>query len=107
VTRDLSYRSKSRNDIFGHFWFGVFLQLFDFTFCVLDAAFGVVDGDGEVVGLGLAALELNHATGVAFEAFGVGVICSGFESGVIAVFGCGCIFLEGEAGHLFEWKVEL
>ena len=66
----LTIRRKSRNNILGHFWLRVFLQLFDFAFCVLDAAFGVVDGDGEVVVLGFSLVELDHAAGAAFEAFG-------------------------------------
>ena len=75
---------------------------FDFTLCSLYAAFGVVNGDGEVAVPGFAAVECDDAPGVAFKAFGVGIVGGGFEAHDISISGCCGVFPEGKIWHLFE-----
>lgn len=81
-------------------------HLFDFTLCGLYAAFCVVNSDGEVAVLGFAAVECDDASGVAFNAFGVGIVGGGFEAHDVSIPGCCGVFPEGKVRHLFEGVVE-
>ena len=77
-------------------------HLSDFALCGLYAIFGVVNGDGEGAVLGFAAVEGDDAPGVAFNAFGIGIVGGGFESYDVSIWGCCGVFPEGEVRHLFE-----
>lgn len=81
-------------------------HLFDFTLCSLYVAFGVVNGNGEVAVPGFAAVECDDAPGVAFNAFGVGIVGGRFETYDVSIWGCCGVFPEGKVRHLFECVVE-
>ena len=61
-----------------------------------------MNGDGEVAVLGFAAVECDDAPGVAFNAFGVGIVGGGFEAHDISIWSCCGVFPEGKVRHLFE-----
>lgn len=120
LLRDIGF-AKSQQHKASYFAYGLFAHfakgsghgkvlflfyLSDFALCGLYAAFGVVNGDGEVAVLGFAAVECDDASGVAFKAFGVGIVGGGFEAYNVSIWGCCSVFPEGKVRHLFECVVE-
>lgn len=55
---------------------------------------------------GFAPVECDDAPGVAFNAFGIGIVGGGFEARDISVSHCCGVFPEGKIRHLFACVVE-